>query len=139
MESRDVRFGRICPLSTADQLQIGDRLSQRVGVHAGGSRRRRCGSPLGLRPASGPRQRLTKFAQFGIYQLYEFKRWRREPFVITEGAGNVQVTHFGDEEIKLHAAAGSHGTLRLNVSYFPRWHAYRDGVAERMGLRDKAA
>ena len=39
----------------------------------------------------------------------------------------MQLERFGDEEIVLRAAPGAHGKLRLNVSYFSRWRAYRDG------------
>jgi hypothetical protein len=64
---------------------------------------------------------------FGIYHLYRFRRWQPNPFVITQGSGDVRVERFSDDEIVLHAAPGSKGKLRLNVSYFPRWKAYRDG------------
>ena len=46
-----------------------------------------------------------------------------------EGRGEVKLERFGDEEIALRAAPGAHGKLRLNVSYFSRWRAYRDGQA----------
>ena len=44
------------------------------------------------------------------------------------GAGEIELAEFRDEEITLRAASGAHGGLRLNVSYFPKWHATRDGV-----------
>src|SRR6201999_4281355 len=59
-------------------------------------------------------------AQFGMYQVYEFKHWNPRPYVITQGSGQLKVTHFEGDEIVLRAAPGSHGKLRLNVSYFPR-------------------
>jgi len=65
--------------------------------------------------------------QFGIYTVYEFRHWKPDPFVITQGSGSVKMESFTDEEIRLRAAPGSKGKLRLNVSWFPRWHAYRDG------------
>ena len=74
-----------------------------------------------------PPDDFTLLAQFGIYRVYEFKHWQPEPFVITQGSGTVKVERFEAEEIRLRAGPGSHGKLRLNVSYFPRWHAYRDG------------
>jgi hypothetical protein len=74
-----------------------------------------------------PPEDFTRITNFGIYQLYEFKHWQPRPYVITQGSGVVKVERFGDDEIALRAAPGSHGKLRLNVSYFPRWHAYRDG------------
>ena len=39
----------------------------------------------------------------------------------------MRLVKFSDEDIMLRAAPGAHGKLRLNVSYFSRWHAYRDG------------
>jgi|GEM_PF-3059974 len=74
-----------------------------------------------------PQDRFAQKAQFGIYQVYEYKLWQPQPFVITQGSGSVTVERFEAEEVVLRAAPGSHGKLRLNVSYFPRWHAYRDG------------
>ena len=74
-----------------------------------------------------PPEQYTPVAQFGIYQVYEYKLWRPEPFVITQGEGPVSLQRWGDEEIVLRAGAGAHGKLRLNVSYFSRWHVYRDG------------
>ncbi|MET0389262.1 MAG: hypothetical protein ABW321_25035, partial [Polyangiales bacterium] len=74
-----------------------------------------------------PPEDYKHLAQFGVYQVYEFKHWQKQPFVITEGSGEVRMDAFGDEDIRLHAEPGAHGKLRLNVSYFPRWHAYRDG------------
>jgi hypothetical protein len=59
--------------------------------------------------------------------IYQFRDWKPEPFEI-EGAGPVNLVDFRDEDIVLRAGPGAHGTLRLNVSYFPKWHATRDGV-----------
>jgi hypothetical protein len=59
--------------------------------------------------------------------VYRFERWQPRPFEIVDGAGEVRVERFGDEEIVLRAGAGAHGKLRLNVSWFSRWRAYRDG------------
>jgi hypothetical protein len=74
-----------------------------------------------------PEEEYEGVAHFGIYHVYRFLRWKPEPFVITQGTGQVKVERFTDDEIVLRAAPGSHGKLRLNVSYFPRWKAYRDG------------
>jgi hypothetical protein len=74
-----------------------------------------------------PPEDYRQIVQFGIYSVYEFKHWKPQPYVITQGHGDVTIESFGDEEIDLRAAPGSSGRLRLNVSYFPRWHAYRDG------------
>lgn len=60
--------------------------------------------------------------------VYEFTEWNPEPFVITEGDGEVELIGFTNEQITLRAAPGSEGTLRLNVSYFPKWRATRDGA-----------
>ncbi|HKU44960.1 MAG TPA: hypothetical protein VJR89_42665 [Polyangiales bacterium] len=64
---------------------------------------------------------------FGQYRVYRFRHWQPDPFLITQGTGAVKIEHWSDDEIVLRAAPGSHGKLRLNVSYFPRWKAYRDG------------
>ena len=61
--------------------------------------------------------------------IYEFTEWNPDPFVVTEGDGEVELIDFSSEQITLRAHQGSHGTLRLNVSYFPRWRATRDAVA----------
>jgi hypothetical protein len=68
-----------------------------------------------------------ELANFGQYRVYRFRRWQPQPFVITQGSGDVKVERFEDDEMVFRAAPGSHGKLRLNVSYFPRWKAYRDG------------
>jgi hypothetical protein len=44
------------------------------------------------------------------------------------------VERFSEEEIVLKAAPGSSGRLRLNVSHFSRWSAYRDGVRVPIGI-----
>jgi hypothetical protein len=74
-----------------------------------------------------PEEDYEAVAHFGIYHVYRFKHWQPQPFVITQGSGDVKLERFEDDEIVLRAAPGSHGKLRLNVSYFPRWKAYRDG------------
>jgi hypothetical protein len=65
--------------------------------------------------------------QFGTLALYEFTDWNPHPYVITEGRGEVELVRFEDEAITFKVAPGSQGTLRVNVSYFPRWSASRDG------------
>ncbi len=64
---------------------------------------------------------------FGSLRLYEYKRWKKNPFEVVDGQGDVTLERFDNEEIVLKAGPGSHGRLRLNVSNFPRWHATRDG------------
>ena len=44
------------------------------------------------------------------------------------GGGRVSVSAFRDEEIVLKAEPDAHGVLRLNVGYFPKWRATRDGT-----------
>jgi hypothetical protein len=70
---------------------------------------------------------FESLATFGAYTVYRFKRWQPDPFEVIEGRGPVKLERFGNREIVLRAAAGASGKLRLNVSYFSRWHAYRDG------------
>ena len=74
-----------------------------------------------------PPEDYEDVVEFGQYRVYRFRRWQPQPFVITQGSGDVKVERFEDDEMVFRAAAGSHGKLRLNVSYFPRWKAYRDG------------
>ncbi|MBN1655216.1 MAG: hypothetical protein JXA30_15715 [Deltaproteobacteria bacterium] len=72
-------------------------------------------------------ERFELIKSYGELNLYRFIYWRPEPYEILEGSGKVRVERFADEEIVFRAAPGSSGVLRLNVSNFPRWHAYRDG------------
>src|SRR5581483_4805963 len=59
--------------------------------------------------------------------LYQFRDWNPMPFEIN-GSGPVGLVSFENEEIVLRAGAGANGTLRLNVSSYPKWHATRDGT-----------
>lgn len=72
-----------------------------------------------------PNFRLHK--TFGDLRVYEFTRWKPQPFKVVEGDGVVVAKHFADEEIVLQAQDGAHGQLRLNVAHFPRWQATRNG------------
>lgn len=74
-----------------------------------------------------PSELFERVVNFGIYDVYRFKRWDPKPFQILQGQGDVHVERFDNEEIVLRAAPGAEGKLRLNVSYFSRWHAYHDG------------
>jgi hypothetical protein len=60
--------------------------------------------------------------------LYQFRDWNPVPFVV-RGSGTLQLLRFTDEEILLRADSTASGYFRLNVSYFPKWHATRDNVA----------
>jgi hypothetical protein len=75
-----------------------------------------------------PEDDFESVANFGIYTVYRFKTWQPLPFQLIEGEGDVKLERFSDEEIVLRAGDGAKGKLRLNVSYFSRWHAYRDGT-----------
>lgn len=59
--------------------------------------------------------------------LYEFRYWNPKPFEIN-GTGAVEVVSWADDEIVLRAPADAAGTLRLNVSAYPKWRATLDGV-----------
>lgn len=74
-----------------------------------------------------PAGQFEQVAQFGRLKVHEFRDWQFEPFEILEGGGEVTVERFGDEEIVLEAGEGAQGRLRLNVSNFSGWRAYRDG------------
>ena len=65
--------------------------------------------------------------QFGTLALYEVTDWNPNPYVVTEGQGEVELVRFEDEAITFRVADGAQGKLRLNVSYFPRWSASRNG------------
>jgi hypothetical protein len=73
-------------------------------------------------------------ASFGRYRVYRYKRWRAQPFSVF-GEGKVKLERWGDELIELSAGPGAKGTLRVDVSYFSRWHAYRDGVELPIGIQ----
>lgn len=60
--------------------------------------------------------------------LYEFRDWSPLPFLV-RGGGTVELVQFTDEDIVLRANSAANGFLRLNVSYFPKWHATRDNAA----------
>jgi hypothetical protein len=74
-----------------------------------------------------PADQFEQVQRFGIWGVYRFLAYRPEPYRILEGQGTIKVERFGREEIQLRAAPGSKGKLRINVSYFSRWKAYRDG------------
>ena len=59
--------------------------------------------------------------------LYEFRDWNPVPFEV-KGKGLVELKEFRDEDIVLQAGPGAKGLLRLNVTYFPKWRATRNGV-----------
>jgi hypothetical protein len=65
--------------------------------------------------------------QFGTLALYEVADWNPNPYVVTEGQGKVELVRFEDEAITFKVADGAQGKLRVNVSYFPRWSAARNG------------
>ncbi len=77
-------------------------------------------------PQNQPHLKLVK--EFEILKVYEVTSWTGDPFVV-KGSGNVDLTSFSDERLELEAGPNADGTLRLNVSNFPRWAAYRDGQA----------
>jgi len=70
--------------------------------------------------------------------VYELKTWKKDPFVV-HGNGEVELVSWADEEIVLRAAEGSSGRLQLNVSYFDRWRAYRDGEALEIATETSSA
>lgn len=77
------------------------------------------------RPLGG--EAFRKIETFGGLDLYEFLRWNPVPAEVIEGQGELTLEHIEDEEIVLTAGAGARGTLRINVSYFPRWRAFHEG------------
>ncbi|PYK69214.1 MAG: hypothetical protein DME45_03370 [Verrucomicrobia bacterium] len=60
--------------------------------------------------------------------LYRVTNWNPQPFEISGGAGTVKLEQLDDEVVTLRAEAGAHGLLRLNVTYFPKWHVTREGI-----------
>lgn len=94
----------------------------------------------------GPTRRsyLEKVETFGRLHLYEIKDWNRRPFELISGAESgagesvkgasgdaAKLVEFGRERIVIdvpeEAVAGEGGKLRVNVSNFSRWGAWRDG------------
>ncbi|MDH5673262.1 MAG: hypothetical protein OEZ06_14000 [Myxococcales bacterium] len=74
-----------------------------------------------------PTEEFELVERFGTYRLYRFLNYNPEPFQILEGDGDIKLERFSDEEVAFVVGPGAHGRVRLNVSYFSRWHAYRDG------------
>jgi hypothetical protein len=64
--------------------------------------------------------------QFGEIRVFEYKKWNPHPYKIINGSGRISFERFSSEEIAFRASPGSKGVLRLNVSFFSRWKAYRD-------------
>ena len=83
------------------------------------------GTVVARRDLTGAEYQLLD--RFGAFRVYDFTRFRPEPFTITDGVGPVELVRFEDEEVVLSAGAGASGTLRLDVSAFPRWRVTRDG------------
>lgn len=65
--------------------------------------------------------------RFGIYRVYRYLHYRPEPYQVVSGQADVRLRRFEDERVDLDVGPGAHGKLRLSVSWFPRWKAYRDG------------
>lgn len=82
---------------------------------------------ISKQPPSARDYRQVK--RFGVYGLYEFRRYDPQPFDLLEGQAHVRMRRFEDERIAFDVAPGAAGRLQLPVSWFPRWHASRDGVA----------
>jgi len=70
---------------------------------------------------------FERLAQFGRYKVYRYLHFQPQPFEVIGGEADVTLRRFSDEEILLDVGPGGHGKLRLSVSWFSRWKAYRDG------------
>ena len=79
---------------------------------------------LSPRALSGSDYAFVK--DLGGLRLYEYTRWKPEPFNVV-GTGLVEVVKHEDETIVLRAGADAAGKLVLHTSEFPRWRATRDG------------
>lgn len=149
-EERDVEFFRVAAYATRNDhswVDLGARIPMplyktgfmpaAVYTYKMQSRDARVFEALNVRYVLSPR-RLGKreyelVEDFGqSTYLYELKSWTPDPFVL-EGTGDVELLTWSDELIELEASPGSEGQLRLNVSYFDRWHAYRDGEEVAIG------
>ncbi|MBC8008124.1 MAG: hypothetical protein H7X76_08780 [Prolixibacteraceae bacterium] len=64
---------------------------------------------------------------FGSLLVYEFTDWNPDPFVVLEGQSKIDMQRFEPQEIVFAALPGANGRLRLNISFFPRWSATKDG------------
>jgi hypothetical protein len=100
---------------------------------------------IARRPLNRPY--LKRVKTFGRLHLYEIKQWNRQPFEIlgdpgTDDGSNEQASNstadvaietFESERIVVDVPAGAvpdgGGKLRLNVSNFSRWRAWRGGEA----------
>ena len=85
---------------------------------------------------------FTVVKRFGIYGLYKFKHYDPHPYDLLGGQADVRMRRFDDEHIEFDVAdvaADGAGQLQLPVSWFPRWHAYRDGQPIELTRRSLAA
>ena len=64
--------------------------------------------------------------QIEAYRLYEFTQYSPDVFQFIEGTASGELLKFSDEEIIIRVRAETRGRLRLAVSDFPRWHAFRN-------------
>lgn len=71
---------------------------------------------------------FTPIASFGELRITQYNRWNPSRFKVIQGHGNISEVSFKDEEIILTAQPGASGVLRLNVSFFDRWQATRNGI-----------
>ena len=74
-----------------------------------------------------PPGNFNRVAKFGALNLYEYRDWQKAPFKVIEGSGKVTLESFETEKLVFRAHEGAEGRLRLSLSNFSRWHAYRDG------------
>lgn len=75
-----------------------------------------------------PDEDFEQLERFGIYRVFRYRHYRRAPYEVIAGHAQVRMRRFEDERIEFDVAPGGHGKLRLAVSWFPRWRAYRDGA-----------
>lgn len=74
-----------------------------------------------------PHEQFEQVDKLGIWGVYRYLNYSPEPYRVIEGRGEIELERFDREEVALRAKPGSSGRLRINVSYFSRWKAYRDG------------
>ena len=77
--------------------------------------------------------------RFGRLMVYRFREWSPKRYAVIDGAGEISVVRFEDEEIIIDAKPDASGKLRVHVSYFPRWKATHNGSPikiDQVGIRD---
>jgi hypothetical protein len=71
-------------------------------------------------------EEVKKYEELFVYKVDGVSE---TPLEVTGGEADLDLLEFDNEKIKIRASSvsGEAPQIKLNVSYFPRWKAYRDG------------